>query len=127
MALKHYRELVAWQKAMDLTVAAYEGSKRFPADELYGLRSQLRRAAVSIPSNIAEGQGRGTPEEFKRFLRIANGSRQELETQILVAERLAYVAPEPFPPTHRDVRRGRSSHQWTPACPLNPPSLATNN
>ena len=94
MALKHYRELVAWQKAMDLTVAAYEGSRQFPADELYGLRSQLRRAAVSIPSNIAEGQGRGTPEEFKRFLRIANGSRQELETQILVAERLTYIAPE---------------------------------
>lgn len=94
MALKHFRELVVWQKAMDLTVAVYDASRQLPPDELYGLTSQLRRAAVSIPSNIAEGQGRGTPDEFKRFLRIANGSRQELETQILVAERLCYLQPE---------------------------------
>jgi four helix bundle protein len=93
MALKHYRELVAWQKAMDLVVAVYQATGLLPVDELYGLRSQLRRAAVSIPSNIAEGQGRGTPDEFKRFLRIANGSRQEVETQIVVAERLGYLEP----------------------------------
>jgi four helix bundle protein len=93
MALKHYRELVTWQKAMDLVVAVYEATKHFPREELYALTSQVRRAVVSVPSNIAEGQGRGTPDDFKRMLRISSGSRQELETQILVAERLGYITP----------------------------------
>jgi four helix bundle protein len=91
MALRHYRELIAWQRAMDLSVAVYQATSAFPRDEVYGLSNQLRRAAVSIPSNIAEGQGRGIGKEFAHHLRIANGSRQEVETQVLLAERLSYV------------------------------------
>ena len=94
MALQHYRQLVAWQKAMDVAVAVYDATRVLPKDELYGLTSQVRRSAVSVPSNIAEGQGRGTPDEFKRFIRVANGSRQEMETQILLAGRLGYLAQE---------------------------------
>lgn len=78
---------------MDLVEAVYLASRSFPKEELYALTSQLRRAAVSIPSNIAEGQGRGVGKEFCGYLRISNGSRQELETQILIAERLGYLAP----------------------------------
>ncbi len=91
MALRHYRELIAWQRAMDLAAAVYEATRAFPKDEVYGLSNQLRRAAVSIPSNIAEGQGRGVGKEFAHHLRIANGSRQEVETQVLLAERLAFI------------------------------------
>jgi len=89
--VKSYRELIAWQKAMDLVVGVYEGTKAFPREELYGLTSQLRRAAVSIPSNIAEGQGRRSSKEFIRFLSIAYGSLQETETQIILATRLGYL------------------------------------
>ena len=88
---KSYRDLVAWQKAMDLVTAIYGVTSAFPREEIYGLTSQLRRAAVSIPSNIAEGQGRFGAAEFKHFLRQANGSLMELETQILIAERLGYL------------------------------------
>jgi four helix bundle protein len=91
---KSYRDLVAWQKAMDLVATVYRASARFPRDEIYGLTSQLRRAAVSIPSNIAEGQGRYGAAEFRHFLRQANGSLMELETQLLIAERLDYITPE---------------------------------
>ena len=91
MAGKNYRDLMAWQKAMDLVIAVYRVSARFPREELYGLSSQLRKAAVSVPSNIAEGQGRGTKKEFARFLRIAHGSIREVETQTLIAARLTYL------------------------------------
>lgn len=91
MALNHYRELIVWQRSMDLVAEVYRLTQQFPSAEVYGLVNQIRRAAVSIPSNIAEGQGRGKAVEFARFLRIANGSRQEVETQILIAERLGYV------------------------------------
>ena len=74
VAVRNYQELIAWQKAMDLVVVAYEATKQFPREETYGLSSQLRRAAVSIPSNIAEGQGRRTTNEFLHFLSIAYGS-----------------------------------------------------
>ena len=89
--VKSYRELIAWQKAMDLVVQVYEMSRTFPREEVYGLTSQLRRAAVSIPSNIAEGQGRRSSKEFIRFLGIAYGSLQETETQIILATRLGYL------------------------------------
>jgi four helix bundle protein len=92
--LLHYRELIGWQKAMELVQAIYRETRLFPADERFGLTLQMRRCAVSVPSNIAEGQGRGTPAEFIRFLRIANGSRQELETQIILAKNLGYIDPE---------------------------------
>jgi four helix bundle protein len=76
---------------MDLVVGIYKVTRRFPPEELYALTSQLRRAAVSIPSNIAEGQGRGGTADFLRFLGIATGSLQEAETQLFIAERLGYV------------------------------------
>ena len=86
--------MIAWQKAMDLVEGVYRASRSFPKDEQYGLTSQMRRAAVSVPSNIAEGQGRGGDAEMVRFLRIAHGSLRELETQILISERLQYNGPE---------------------------------
>src|SRR6266496_3323362 len=89
-----YRELVAWQKAVDFTVEIYKLTSIFPREEVYGLVSQLRRAAVSVPSNIAEGQGRLTPGEFKQFLGQARGSLLETETQISLAGRLQYISPE---------------------------------
>jgi four helix bundle protein len=92
MAIKSYRELFAWQKAMDLVALVYRASARFPREEVFGLTSQLRRATVAIPSNIAEGQGRRSTREFLNFLSIAHGSLCEVETQILIAQRLHYLA-----------------------------------
>jgi four helix bundle protein len=91
MAVTTYRDLIAWQKAMDLVADIYRVTQKFPREEQYGLTNQLRRAAVSIPSNIAEGQGRGTPGDLLRGLAISNGSRQEAETQILIADRLGFI------------------------------------
>jgi len=88
--VRNYQDLIAWQKSMDLVAAIYSNTQSFPAEERYGLSSQIRRAAVSVPSNIAEGQGRGSDAEFVRFLNIAHGSLREIETQILIAQRLAY-------------------------------------
>ena len=87
-----YRDLVAWQKAMDLVEQVYVATADFPREERYGLVSQVRRAAVSVPSNIAEGQGRRTTDdEFVRFLQIAMGSLAELETQVELAVRLRFL------------------------------------
>ena|SRR5215475_11395969 len=91
MAGKNYRDLVAWQKAMGLVEEVYKVSCKFPKEEVYGLTNQLRRAVVSIPSNIAEGQGRKSINDFRRFLAISHGSLREVETQILIAERLLYL------------------------------------
>jgi len=86
-----FRELIVWQKAMTLVTTVYESTQHFPREEIYGLTNQIRRAAVSIPSNIAEGQGRRTRGEFQQFLGIAKGSLAELETQILIAQNLKYI------------------------------------
>jgi four helix bundle protein len=86
-----YRDLIAWQKAMVFVTEIYGVTKTFPADERYGLTSQLRRAAVSVPSNIAEGQARYSPKEFRHFLSHARGSLVEIETQLLIASNLGYV------------------------------------
>ena len=94
MAVQSYRQLIAWQKAMDFAAEIYRVTRNFPKEELYGVTSQLRRAAVSIPSNIAEGQGRQTTGEFRQFLGHARGSLLETETQVLLSERLHYLAPE---------------------------------
>ncbi|HKC66104.1 MAG TPA: four helix bundle protein, partial [Pyrinomonadaceae bacterium] len=88
--VRNYSELIVWQKAMDLVEGIYAATKQFPKEEIYGLTSQIRRAAVSIPSNIAEGQGRKSINEFLHHLSIAYGSLREVETQILIAERLLY-------------------------------------
>ena len=91
MGLLHYRQLVAWQKAKDLVKEVYTISGCLPREELYGWTSQVRRAAVSVPSNIAEGQGRDSTKEFLHHLSIAYGSLMEVETQTLTAQDLGYV------------------------------------
>ncbi|MFH1921143.1 MAG: four helix bundle protein [Planctomycetota bacterium] len=91
MAVKDYRELIVWQKAVDLVEAVYRASASFPKEEVYGLTSQIRRAAVSVPSNIAEGQARNTTADFLHFLSIARGSLKEVETQVIIARRLGYI------------------------------------
>lgn len=92
MPVTDYSQLETWQRAMDLAVAVHSATRAYPKDELYGLVSQTRRSAVSVPSNIAEGQGRGSRREFVRFLAVARGSLSELETQVLLAERVGYLA-----------------------------------
>jgi four helix bundle protein len=89
--IKSHRDLIAWQKAMDLVVLVYEATAVFPKHELYGLTSQIRRAATSIPANIAEGQGRRSKSEFGQFLGNARGSLLELDTHLEVALRLKYL------------------------------------
>jgi four helix bundle protein len=101
MKVKNYQELIAWQKAMDLVEDVYRASKTFPREEIYALTSQIRRAAVSVPSNIAEGQGRRTTLDFLRHLSIAYGSLREVETQILIAQRLRYVNETTVEPVMR--------------------------
>jgi four helix bundle protein len=94
MAVQHYGELIAWQKAMDFATAIYRATGGFPDAERFGLTNQMRRAAVSVPSNIAEGQGRGTTKDFLHFLYIARGSLQEVETQTLLAHRLGFLSAD---------------------------------
>lgn len=90
----HYKDLNSWQKAMDLTTEIYRLTKKLPKDELYGLTNQMRRAAVSIPSNIAEGNARFSTKEYLHFLSIARGSVAEIETQLLLCVRLGYLTQE---------------------------------
>ncbi|MGL4513946.1 MAG: four helix bundle protein [Lacipirellulaceae bacterium] len=98
MAVKNYRDLIAWQKAMDLAEQVYALTQSFPPDERFGMTSQLRRSSVSVPSNIAEGQGRFSDRDFHRFLSIAHGSLREAETQLELATRLRFVNAEKVAP-----------------------------
>ena len=91
MSVSQFRELRAWQLGMDLTERVYLLTNSFPKPEIYGLTSQIRRSAVSIPSNLAEGHGRASTKEFLQFIAIACGSICELETQILLSHRLKYI------------------------------------
>lgn len=91
MTVKSYQELQVWQKAMTFVEDIYRATQTFSREEQFGLTSQLRRAAVSIPSNIAEGQGRHSTQAFQNHLSIAYGSLQEAETQIILAYRLGYL------------------------------------
>ncbi len=91
---KSYKDLIAWQKAMKLVVAIYSATQKFPREELYGITSQLRRAAVSVPSNIAEGQARLTTKEFRKFLSDARGSLVEIETQLTISQMLHFLPPD---------------------------------
>jgi four helix bundle protein len=94
MAVRNFRDLIAWQKAMDFVEAVYSLSREFPADERFALTNQLRRAATSVPSNIAEGEGRFSKPDFNRFLSMALGSLREAETQIEISVRLKYCSVE---------------------------------
>ena len=91
MSTSSYRKLDVWRRAMDIVFDCYKAAKKFPREELYGLTNQLQRAAVSIPANIAEGQGREHRKEFLNHLSIAHGSLAELETHLQIAERLHYL------------------------------------
>lgn len=93
MKSSDFRELKVWQKAMELTVEIYSIVKSLPQEETFALSGQMRRAAVSIPSNIAEGQARDTMKEFIRFLAVARGSLRELSTQLEICERVGYFEP----------------------------------
>lgn len=86
--MHNLKELKIWNKAMDLTVNVYKATANFPSEEKFGLISQSKRSAVSIPSNIAEGAGRNSDKEFSNFLRIANGSSYELQTQLVISNKL---------------------------------------
>ena len=91
MPVQSYEQLIVWQRAMDLVESVYHATEHFPQKEIYGLTSQLRRAAVAVPSNIAEGQGRLSTGEFRQFLGHARGSLFEVETQVVLALRLKYL------------------------------------
>ena len=94
MAVQSYRQLVVWQKAMELVKLVYDLTRKFPKEELFGLTLQIRKAVVSVPSNIAEGQGRRSTREFTRHLSIAYGSLVETETQGMIAEMQLYITPD---------------------------------
>jgi four helix bundle protein len=85
-----YKDLVVWQRSIELSLSIYRLTATFPVEERFGITSQLRRASVSIPSNIAEGYGRGTRKEYKQFLSIARGSTLEVQTQLIIADALGY-------------------------------------
>lgn len=96
-----YKDLIVWQKSMDLVIEIYHLTDHFPKTEIFNLTSQLRRAGVSIPSNIAEGRKLSSKNEFIKFLKIAYGSGAELETQIEIAKRLNYLTPEHYLKTEK--------------------------
>ncbi len=101
--LKNYKELKVWQKSYQLCLEIYKITKRFPDEERYGLISQIRRAVVSVPSNIAEGYGRKTTPDYLRALYIAYGSNCELVTQILLSGDLGYIKSEELKKIHQDI------------------------
>tara|TARA_B100002049_G_C16034338_1_gene355978 strand:+ start:632 stop:979 length:348 start_codon:yes stop_codon:yes gene_type:complete len=94
--MNYFKELKVWQKAIDLVTEIYTKSQEFPKEELYGLTSQIRRSAVSIPSNIAKGCGRKTNKDFANFLGISLGSAFELETQLIIAKNLNFMNSDDF-------------------------------
>ncbi len=98
--MHNYKELSVWNKSVVLATDVYKLSSRFPKSEQYGLTSQIRRSAVSISSNIAEGAGRSTNKDFARFLHIANGSSYELETQLIISKNLQYLNQSDFKSLH---------------------------
>ena len=94
LTVRKYSELIVWQKAIDFVESVYRVSKEFPRAETFGLTAQMRRAAISVPSNIAEGQSRNSSREFLHHLGIAYGSLSEVETQLVIAERLSYIGSD---------------------------------
>jgi len=97
--IRTYRDLLVWQKGIALVTNIYNATKSFPREETYGLTSQMRRCAVSIPSNIAEGHGRSTRKEYLRYLAVASGSLRELQTQLVIARNLQFLVAE----THTEI------------------------
>lgn len=89
--MAHFKELIVWQKSINLVTEIYRITEKFPSNEIYGLTSQLRRASVSVPSNIAEGNTRRSKADYLQFLRIARGSCSEIETQIIISKNLGFI------------------------------------
>ena len=102
--MHQFKELKIWQRALELTVDVYKVTSKLPKEEVYGLTSQMRKCAVSIPSNIAEGAGRNTKGEFNQFLGISNGSSYELTTQLLVASRLNFLTEQECEPILNELK-----------------------
>lgn len=92
----NYMELIVWNKSVDLVTEIYSVTTIFPKEELYGLTSQIRRASISVPSNIAEGHSRRSTSDYLQFLKIARGSCAELETQLIISKNLSYLSSEKF-------------------------------
>lgn len=105
--LKNYKELKVWQKAYEICIGIYKVTKNFPNEEKYGLTSQIRRASVSVPSNIADGYGRKTTSEYIQALYIAYGSLCELETQILLSGDLGYITNENLNKLHKNIEENK--------------------
>ncbi len=103
--MRPHQKLDAWSKSVDLVVEVYKATERFPKEEKYGLTSQIRRAGVSIPANIAEGAGRYSQKEFAHFLSNAQGSASELETELIIAHRLGYLSEALFNRLIADLER----------------------
>jgi|FLYL01.1.fsa_nt_gi four helix bundle protein len=101
--MKNYKELEVWQQGVELAVKVYQQTRTLPAEEKFGLTSQIQRAATSIPANIAEGWGRGSTKEYIQFLRVARGSLMELETHLILAARLGYFSPERLAALQKEV------------------------
>jgi four helix bundle protein len=111
MSTQTYRDLSVWQKSMDLVIATYQLAQRFPPEERFGLTSQMQRAVVSIPANIAEGYGRVSGGDYNRFLMIARGSLMEVETHLQIAIRLNYLDQEKFTTIWSQIQEiGRMLH-----------------
>jgi len=94
--MAHFKELIVWQKSINLVTEIYRITEQFPSSEIYGLTSQLRRASVSVPSNIAEGNTRRSKADYLQFLRIARGSCSEIETQIIISKNLGFIDDNTF-------------------------------
>ena len=110
--MKNYRDLIVWQKSVHFVTVIYQTTKTFPKDEVFGLVSQMRRCAVSIPSNIAEGYGRRSTNDYLRFLQIAMGSVYELQTQLEISKNLKYLSPSRLEEVYelsREIERMLSS------------------
>ena len=101
--IQSYRDLIVWKKAINLSLDVYKLTEKFPREEIYGLTSQMRRSAISIASNIAEGRNRGTRKDFAQFLRIAFGSCAELETQIEIVKRLPFGLEANYTKINSDI------------------------
>jgi four helix bundle protein len=103
MSLTSYKDLEVWKKSVELVSSIYMVTKLFPKDEIYTLTNQMRRAAISIPSNIAEGRAKRTTREFIRYVDIAAGSAAELETQLIISEKLGYLDPKSTRPIFENI------------------------